>query len=734
MAATPSDKGPERAEKQHNNSSTGAGTSRSVTYCSVGIQTAPPKNAQEFQRIHGREPTDQELVSRMGTAAIGRFGPSANAHEIIHSASFPCPDPVPVAKTHADASFQTAGVAQCKMSIARTKAKASMMVNKQRRAALEAGYRVWSETKDEKIIHSEQLTLRVQFDQEGNATSGDVGSLLLPNIYGEEVKPKPSLPQPIVQSQQQELPHRMISFTKEVDPDVYTSNSGLTPPPTPPPAPLDDAARDRLNLRRVHTFAPSVPREDTDPYSIEDYGYIRAVPELNARKGMKTEKEVKHDEVEEERNIPETISRKDTGMLEVGGERFADEFIVYDPPGSVAAMLALPSTFLPTSPRKRKATQSDYESSRGSPKRCRTPSTQNLPDPPLHDRRIRGEERDFTTTAQPTSKSGQTFKLPHETERKEEEPRQVERRRGEKRLRAKEGGRDAGTDRRRRSRSQSVHRTPRKDRTRVRDMERSDRDPDHHRASRRRSRSPDNRVPRNKYRSRSRVRREAEDLYEAERQRNADRKKIQAENEAREAEERRHEKEEERKRSREAEERRHLEKEERRRAHEAEDKRKQEAEQKKKAREAEERKQQGEKERGRRRIDKEERRRKDEKEQDRLRRRDRERERSPERRKDEERRKPDADTRKPAEQEDPYAKARAAEVAKREQAFKENNPEKPVQHTRDRSIERAKRPTKEEKRDEEKAKKEDKKVSRPRPTRTARGELERYDPRKKFGR
>jgi hypothetical protein len=73
-------------------------------------------------------------------------------------------------------------------------------------------------------------------------------------------------------------------------------------------------------------------------------------------------------------------------------------------------------------------------------------------------------------------------------------------------------------------------------------------------------------------------------------------------------------------------------------------------------------------------------------------------------------------------------------VAKREQAFKENNPEKPVQHTRDRSIERAKRPTKEEKRDEEKAKKEDKKVSRPRPTRTARGELERYDPRKKFGR
>jgi hypothetical protein len=729
MAATPSTKDQDGAEKQHNGSPTGARTTRSVTYCSVGVQTAPPRNAQEFQRIHGREPTDQELVSRMGTAAIGRFGPSANAHEIIHSASFPCPEDIRVAKAYIDASFQTAGVAQCKMSIARTKAKASMMVNKQRRAALEAGYWVWSETKDEKIIHSEQLTLRVQFDQEGNATSGDVGSLLLPNIYGEEVKPKFPLPQPIVQSQQQELPHRMILFTKEVDPDVYTSNSGLTPPPTPPPAPLDDAARDRLHLRRVHTFAPSVPREDTDPYSLEDYGYIRAVPESNARKGMNTEKEVIPHDVEEKGNRPEIISRNDKGMLEVGGERFAEGFIVYDPAEFVTATPA-PSTFVPTSPRKRKAPQSEYESSRDSPKRARTPNTQSLLDPPLHDRK----ERAVPITAQLTSKTGQFFELPHETERKEQKPRQAERRREEKRVRAKDGRRDAGTDQRRRSRSRSAHRTPRKDRTRARDIEGSDRDLPHHRASRRRSRSPDNRVPRNNYRSRSRVRGEAEDSYEAERQRNADRKKIQAENEARKAEERRHEKEGERKRAREAEERRQLEKEESRWAQEAEDKRKQKAEQKEKAHEAEERKQQDEKERDRRRIEKEERRRQDEKEQDRPRRSYRERERSPERRKDKERCKPDDDTRKPAEQEDPYAKARAAEVAKRELAYQANSPEKPVRHTRERSLERVKGPIKEEKRDEEKATKEDKKVSRPRPTRTARGELERYDPRKKFGR
>jgi hypothetical protein len=175
------------------------------------------------------------------------------------------------------------------------------------------------------------------------------------------------------------------------------------------------------------------------------------------------------------------------------------------------------------------------------------------------------------------------------------------------------------------------------------------------------------------------------------------------------------------------------EKEERRRAQEAEDKRKQEAEEKSKAREAGERKQQDEKERDRRRIEKEVRRRHDEKEQDRPRRRDRERERSPERRKDKERRKPDADTRKLAKQEDPYAKARAAEVAKRELAYQANSPEKPVRHTRERLLERVNRPIKEEKLDEEKATK-DKKVSRPRPTRTACGELERYDPRKKFGR
>jgi hypothetical protein len=701
MAATADEQDSEEANTQREDILTGARTSRTVTYCSAGVQTAPPKNAREFQRIHGREPAEQELVSRMGTAAIGHFGASiTNPHEVIHSAPFSCSGDLSLITSYADASYQTADVAQCKMSIARTKVRTSMMVNKQRQAAHEAGYRVWSETQDEKIIHSEQFAMCVQFDKDGNATSGKVGGLLLPNIYGEEINPRLPLPQPIIQIQRGEVAQSTVSFIKEVDYNDFASTSGLTPPPTPPPAPLNDADRDRLHLRRISTIAPSVPREDTEPCSLEDYGYIRAVFNPFAMKNTKAEKEVIPDSIAEQDKKSEASKIKDKTILEVGGERFADCFIVYDP-AEFVAMPTVPSTIIPITAKKRKASQFDCESLRSSSKRPKTSGDYSIAERSFQQQHIRekGAERDVRALSERTS------------------------------LQAEEVGKARGQDTHLKDRSRSAHSTPRKDRTR---------------ASRRKSRSPDNRPLRNDHRSMSRTRREIEDSYEAERQRNAEaRKKTQVENGTYEADERRCKKQEERKRAREVEQRRNLEQEERKRARGAEERQKQEEEGKKKAREAEERKLQEEKERDRRRIEKEDRRQAHEaeerqrqqgKERGRPRCRDRERERSSHRQKDTERRKTDSDTHKPAGEEDSYAKARAAEVAKRELAAKQNFPEKPVRHTRERSIERAKHPVKDDKRKDEKAKMDDMKVARPRLVRAARGELERYDPRKKFGR
>lgn len=44
-------------------------------YCDTGIQTKPPSNAAEFRKIYGRNPTEHELRTKCGLAALGSFPP-----------------------------------------------------------------------------------------------------------------------------------------------------------------------------------------------------------------------------------------------------------------------------------------------------------------------------------------------------------------------------------------------------------------------------------------------------------------------------------------------------------------------------------------------------------------------------------------------------------------------------------------------------------------------------------
>jgi hypothetical protein len=716
-AATSTEQEQEEAGKEGTNASTGARRPKTVTYCSTGVQTTPPKNAQEFRDIHGRELTELEIVSRMGTAAIGRFGagPVANPHEVVHSVPFSSHGDLGVTISYADASFQTTtDVAQCNMSIARAKVKASMMVNKQRIAAQKAGYRVWSETQDGKIIHSEQYPVRVQFDKDGNATSGDVGGVLLPNIYGEEIAPQLPSNKPIVQAQRQELPQRSISFSKEVDAAVYTSTSGLTPPPTPPPAPLDDDAHDRLHPRQIHTFAPSILKQKFEPWPLEDYGYIRQAPRSNPNKDAETADGTLPDEVAGDAQQNEETNKQDKTMLEVGGERFADRFIVYDPTWPAPATPTPSSTVVSTASKKRKAIQSEHHSSNSPPKRPKISDVHSNPGSPFYTQHGRNDTARFVATesiaALPNSETEPPQTSYHNLAEKKAVAEERSGRQEQKSRDAKEDGEATVRGSRRRNRSQSAHRTSTNHR--AREEMRSDWD-------RRRSRSPGDRKHRSDYRSRSRARHEEEDPYEVERQRHADeRKKTEADKVAREAEQRRQKEEQERKqaleaeerqrkkeeeraraRIREAEERRRLEQGELRKFEEAKYRRRVELEEKRKAREAEEQ------------------RRQEEKEQDHQRRRNADRERSPDRRKDKERRKVDTSTKEPEEPEDPYAKAREEEERKRKAAQQKHFSEKSTRRARERSVERAKEPRNDHKKhqDHDEPKTEEKKASRLRP-------------------
>ena len=169
-----------------------------VLYRSAGIQTLPPSNADGFRKIYDREPTNQELVSKIGSAALGRYkpGPSANPHDVVLSAPFSAPNVSDRRANYVTSSFQTKDVAQCKKDLLKAKVKASLLVNKQRDAALSAGYKVWSETRDDYVVHSEHLDTSVQFDHQGNATNANVDGLSLPNIYGEEIEPRPTITYP----------------------------------------------------------------------------------------------------------------------------------------------------------------------------------------------------------------------------------------------------------------------------------------------------------------------------------------------------------------------------------------------------------------------------------------------------------------------------------------------------------------------------------------------------------
>ncbi|KAF1829079.1 hypothetical protein BDW02DRAFT_574299, partial [Decorospora gaudefroyi] len=745
--------------------------SRTVTYSSTGVQTMPPKNSNEFRIIYGHDPSEPDIVSRMGSAAIGRFvaGRAAN-HEAGYAEPWSpttelCVNPG-VAYDHT--GFQTVAVAECKMSLARARVKASMLANKQRRAAEEAGYRIWPETTDEKIIHSEQFPVHVQFDSEGNATSGNVGGLLLPNIAGEEINP--TTPASSILQVQHRSPPRKVSYSKHVDPHVLTSTSGLTPPPTPPPAPLSEADRDKLHLRRIHSLVPSVPKESSDPLSLEDYGYVRRVPQKVSKNDL--EDATMKDATENPKNS-EIDTEEDTEglevVLEIGGERFADKYIVYDATGSDPATPDQAPTLQPCASKKRKIDSlADFQDRRSCAKRSRICNSAAVADMTAIEV-VRWNEH---TELGESHRAKLDVKKPHEESYKETESVKAIARTSRRRVRTgsvhSERERQPAPDTNNRS-----HRTPRQKNQspdneyrsssyrlrsttrRADDSHCSDergfhteiRKLEHERRNLRRSKSPhvlektlERFLTRDEHKKRDRVakpekapmsqaRAEHREILSSKasaKERREEEQKAQRKREeqdikrARGHEKRLRREHHEREEARKAEELRQQDEAEQRRAEEIQYHRRQEMEEKRQARETEERLRQDALDQDRRRREQRDQHRRVEEHHERVRR--RRRERSLEMKKDSKGYKPEAPV-------DEYALARETENRRRELASQMEV--MPTRRGRERSVEGRSNRGAERRKPEKKT--EDKKISKARHTRTPRVDLQRYNPRKKFG-
>ncbi|KAF1935478.1 hypothetical protein EJ02DRAFT_439217 [Clathrospora elynae] len=637
---------------------------KTVTYCSTGMQTMPPRNAAEFQKIYGREPTQQELSSKIGTAALGRFveGPVMNPHEIIRGAPFPATRGCDDSESYLDAGFQTAEFVQCKQSLARAKVKAVMMVNKYRGVAEEACYMVWAESKVEKVIHSEQFAVKIELDKDGNATTTGLDGIFLPNIYGEEINPALASPLRTFQERKDDLP-KCLRFTGQTESHVYSPTSGLTPPATPTFPPF----------QRIAALAPSLRESDPDPEPIEDYGYT---PDES-------------DEV-------------------------ADKFVIYEAPLSTPSTPTLSSIASPCPSQKRKVSSLTEDSDGRYPtKRVKASYPCDMADPIREGDDIRGvrrrrdgviDENTLRCDEEHDSTGGDREATEENARRRERSTsvRNEDASRAPRRDRNRDAGlrsKDLRTSRvsKRRSRSPGARDDPSPYRSRgnarrdgentrevdirahrdARETERgrkvSCRSESRHTIERKRELSPkrlgrEKRETVKKAEARPRGRREDLQPYKP-----AAKEQHEAQMKAKRGEEAR-----EMKRARGAEDRRRLEQDDKRRAREAEDCRRQEAEDARRAREVEDRRQL---EREAEDVVNTKRRQRRERSAD---------------RKEKARQKTDAEAKKPNKPVDGFQLAREAENLRRELAHKENFSEKSRQSAPERSVHAVKRPANKE--------------------------------------
>ncbi|KAF2124034.1 hypothetical protein P153DRAFT_391066 [Dothidotthia symphoricarpi CBS 119687] len=208
----------------------------------------------------------------MGLAALGRY-------DTVVSGSSPRELCVGVATSkplaekdtsYSDSGFQTKVFQERKMALTRAKVQATILVIRYRSVAEKAGYRVWAEMQEDRVIHSEQFSVKVEFDDDGNATSHDVGGRVFSNIYGEEIQLRPASTNLPSQSEHQQ-PGKYHILMKGRKHQKQTSIVHCSTPPETPVSPAQ--GRSAYSSRSQATNSLETPSREDIPNidAIEGY-------------------------------------------------------------------------------------------------------------------------------------------------------------------------------------------------------------------------------------------------------------------------------------------------------------------------------------------------------------------------------------------------------------------------------------------------------------------------------
>lgn len=163
-------------------------------YQSTGIQTGPQPNSAAFVEVYGREPHVYQYEHNLGMAGIGRYTTTGPApHDVTRSAKIPIPEASPKVE-YVSSSFATLKFRDCKQALTLAKTRASIQAArpKWKKLAAEQGFKLWSEKREHKIIHSEQFAAKdlilSRLNDEGQVKDGEDVGYLLPNVYKDDLK------------------------------------------------------------------------------------------------------------------------------------------------------------------------------------------------------------------------------------------------------------------------------------------------------------------------------------------------------------------------------------------------------------------------------------------------------------------------------------------------------------------------------------------------------------------
>ena len=182
------------AEAESSSNSSGTEIShgrRLIAVHHTGVQTQPLCTGSDFHDIFGHAPSGWELTHKIGTATIGRYryANEVKPHQLMYGPRFFVPR-VRRPSKYVSSGFQTKPFQECAGLIVTMRIQASDAVAKCGEEAEAAGFRVWHEVRNERVVHSERLHSDVPLDVPANLVGRLRAGAYVPNIYRSRVKSK----------------------------------------------------------------------------------------------------------------------------------------------------------------------------------------------------------------------------------------------------------------------------------------------------------------------------------------------------------------------------------------------------------------------------------------------------------------------------------------------------------------------------------------------------------------